>query len=156
MKSILLNLYQGNFPMHLEDKFLDLSSLETLGVIKDQLYFKLTIEKLSKDLFLAKGIILVTLEADCQTCFKKTLIKLDLETHVGIKDIKFENLDVRGALEIHYQDVERFNIKNLVYEEIYLNFPSTVTCCNIESNGESKKKNLKKTKPFQKIRDLIK
>ena len=36
-----------------------------------------SIEKFSKVLFLAKGNMSVTLESDCQTCFKKALIKLN-------------------------------------------------------------------------------
>ena len=110
----------------------------------------------SKDLFLAKGHISIAIEADCQTCFKKTLIKLNLETDVGIKDIKYENEDRKGPLELHYQDLENFNIKVLVSEEIYLNFPSIVTCCTIESNVKLEEKSLDRVRPFQKIRDLIK
>ena len=60
------------------------------------------------------------------------MIKLNLETDVGIKDIKYENVDQKGPLEVHYQDLENFNINDLVSEEIYLNFPSIVTCCTIE------------------------
>ena len=156
MKDDLLNLNEENFPIYLENKIIDLHGLESLGVVKDQIYFKLIIEKSSKDLFLVKGNISVTLESECQTCFKKTLTGLNIETDIGIKDNYFENLDKKGALEIHYQNLERFNIKNLLSEEIYLNFPSIVTCCNIENIGESEKKNINKTKPFQKIRDLIK
>ena len=156
MKHTLLNLNEGSFPIKLDKKFKGLHGLEDLGEIKDQITVKLIIEKLSKVLFLAKGNISVTLETDCQTCFKKTLIKLNLETDVGIKDIKYEKADKKGALEIHYQDLENFNIHDLISEEIYLNFPSIVTCCTIESNVKSEVKSLSKVRPFQKIRDLIK
>ena len=84
------------------------------------------------------------------------MIKLNLETNVGIKDIKYENVDKKEPLEVHYQDLENFNINDLVSEEIYLNFPSIVTCCTIESNDKSEEKSLNKIRPFQKIRDLIK
>ena len=133
-----------------------LNGLEELGQVKDHIIIKLIIEKFSKVLFLAKGNISVTFEADCQTCFKKTLIKLSLETDVGIKDIKYENVDEKGLLEVHYQDLENFNINDLISEEIYLNFPSIVTCCSIESNVKSEAKSFNKVRPFQKIRDLIK
>ena len=106
----------------------------------------------SEDLFLAKGIISVTFEADCQTCFKKSLIKLNLELNVGIKDIKYENLDKKGSLEVHYQDLGNFDINDLVSEEIYLNFPSIVTCCTTERSVNSEAKSLNKVRPFQKIR----
>ena len=156
MKHTLLNLNEGSFPIKLDKKLKDLSRLEGLGEIKDHIHVNLNIEKISKDLFLAKGHISIAIEADCQTCFKKTLIEIDLETDVGIKDIKYENVDEKGPLEVHYQDLENFNINDLISEEIYLNFPSIVTCCTIESNDKSEEKSLNKNRPFQKIRDLIK
>ena len=156
MKHTLLNLNEGSFPIKLDKKLKDLYGLEGLGEIKDHIHVNLNIEKISKDLFLAKGHISIAIEADCQTCFKKTLIEVDLETDVGIKDIKYENVDEKGPLEVHYQDLENFNINDLILEEIYLNFPSIVTCCTIESNDKSEEKSLNKIRPFQKIRDLIK
>ena len=156
MKHTLLNLNEGSFPIKLDKKLKDLYGLEGLGEIKDHINVKLIIEKFSKDLFIAKGHISIAIEADCQTCFKKTLIEIDLETDVGIKDIKYENVDEKGPLEVHYQDLENFNINDLILEEIYLNFPSIVTCCTIESNDKSEEKSLNKIRPFQKIRDLIK
>ena len=156
MKHTFLNLNEGSFPIKLDKNFKDLHGLEDLGEIKDHITVKLIIEMFSKDLFLAKGNISVTFESDCQTCFKKTLIKLSLETDIGIKDIKYENEDKKGPLEVHYQDLENFNINDLISEEIYLNFPSIVTCCSIESNKKSEVKSLNKVRPFQKIRDLIK
>lgn len=156
MKHTFLNLTEGSFPIKLDKKFKDLNGLEELGQVKDHIIVKLIIEKFSKVLFLAKGNISVTFEADCQTCFKKTLIKLSLETDVGIKDIKYENVDQKGPSEVHYQDLENFNINDLVSEEIYLNFPSIVTCCTLESNEKLEEKSPNKIRPFQKIRDLIK
>ena len=156
MKHTFLNLNEGSFPIKLDKKLKDSYGFEDLGEIKDHITVKLIIEIFSKDLFLVKGNISGTFEADCQTCFKKTLIKLNLETDVGIKDIKYENEDKKGPLEIHYQDLENFNINDLISEEIYLNFPSIVTCCTIESNDKLEEKNLNKIRPFQKIRDLIK
>ena len=156
MRHTLLNLNEGSFPIKLDNKFKDLHGLEDLGQVKDHVIVKLIIEKFSRVLFLAKGNISVAIEADCQTCFKKTLIKLSLETDVGIKDIKFENVDKKEPLEVHYQDLENFNINDLVYEEIYLNFPSIVTCCTIESNEKLEEKSFNKIRPFQKIRDLTK
>ena len=156
MKHNLLNLNEGSFPIKLYNKFKDLHGLEDLGQVKDHIIVKLIIEKFSRVLFLAKGNISVAIEADCQTCFKKTLIKLSLETDIGIKDIKYEYVDKKEPLEVHYQDLENFNINDLVSEEIYLNFPSIVTCCTIESNDKLEEKNLNRIRPFQKIRDLIK
>ena len=151
MKHTFLNLNEGSFPIKLDKRFKDLHSLEDLGQLKSHIIVKLIIEKFSRVLFLAKGNISVTLEADCQTCFKKTLIKLNLETDVGIKDIKYENSEKTGPLEVHYQDLENFNIKVLVSEEIYLNFPSIVTCCTIESNEKLQENRLNKLDLFKKL-----
>ena len=156
MKHTLLNLNEGSFPIKVDKKFINLHGLEAVGAIKDPISVKLSIERFSKVLFLAKGSVSVTLESDCQTCFKKTLIKLNFKTDVGIKDIRYENIDRKGPLDIHYQDLENFNIDGLISEEIYLNFPSIVTCCTIEGNEKIKGKSSNKIKPFQKIRDLMK
>jgi len=156
MKHTLLNLNEGSFPIQLDKESTELHGLEILGVIKDPIAVKLSIEKFSKVLFLAKGSMSVTLESDCQTCFKKTLIKLNFKIDVGIKDAKYENIDRKGPLDIHYQDLENFNINDLILEEIYLNFPSIVTCCTNEGNEKIEEKNFDKFKPFQKIRDLMK
>ena len=156
MDHTFLNLNEEIFPIKLNKKYKELRDLEGLGKINDHIIVELIIENFSEDLFLAKGIISVTFEADCQTCFKKNPITLNLETSVGIKDIKYENLDKKGPLEVHYQDLENFNINDLVSEEIHLNFPSIVTCCTIEGNEKSQRNDLNKIKPFQKIRDLIK
>lgn len=156
MKHTLLNLNEGSFPIQVDKKYTDLQGLEGLGAIKDPISVKLSIERFSKVLFLAKGSVSVTLESDCQTCFKKTLIKLNFKTDVGIKDIRYENIDRKGPLDIHYQDLENFNIDVLISEEIYLNFPSIVTCCTIEGNEKIEENSSNKIKPFQKIRDLMK
>ena len=156
MKHAFLNLNEGSFPIKLNKELKDIYDLERLGEIKDHINIKLIIEKFSKELFVVRGFISVSFEADCQTCFKKMLINLNLKTDVGIKDIKYENLDKKGPLEIHYQDLENFNINAFVSEEIYLNFPSIVTCCTIENKEKSEEMKLNKIKPFKKIRDLIK
>jgi len=156
MKHTRLNLNEGSFPIKLDKKFKGLHGLEDLGQVKDHIIVKLIIEKYSRVLFVAKGNISVAIEADCQICFKKTLIKLILKIDIGLKDIKYENVDKKELLEVHYQDLENFNINDLVFEEIYLNFPSIVTCCTRESNEKLEEKSFNKIRPFQKIRDLIK
>jgi len=156
MEHTFINLNEGSFPIKINKKYTNLSGLEVLGKIKENIHVELFIEKFSKDLFFAKGIISVVIEAECQTCFNKTLIKLNLVTDVGIKDIKYEKIDKKGPVEVHYQDLNIFNINELISEEIYLNFPSIVTCCSIEKSQNKEQKSLNKIKPFQKIRDLIK
>ena len=156
MKHNYLNLTEGSFPIKLSKVFKNLSGFEDLGEIKDHISTNITLEKFSKDHFRAKGNVVVTFKTYCQTCFKKTNLKLNIETEVEIKDIKYENVDESGPSEIHYQDLENFIIDDLVAEEIYLNFPSIVTCGNNHSNEQSNENSLNKVKPFQKIRDLIK
>jgi len=156
MEQTTLNLNEGSFPIEIKKTFKDLPRVKELGVIKDHINVKLAIEKFSKDLLLAKGIISATFEADCQTCFKKTLIKLNFKTNVGIKDNNYEIIDEPEPLEIHYQDLEKFILDDLISEEISLNFPSTVNCCSIESYKKLDIKTTNKIRPFQKIRDLIK
>ena len=73
MKHTLLNLNEGSFPIQVDKKYTDLQGLEGLGAIKDPISVKLRIERFSKVLFLAKGSVSVTLESDCQTCFKNQL-----------------------------------------------------------------------------------
>ena len=73
-----------------------------------------------------------------------------------LKDNKYQNLDQKGPLEVHYQNLEKFSINDLISEEIFLNFPSIVTCCTIENDKKFEEMSLNRIKPFQKIRDLIK
>lgn len=154
MENLILNLYEGRFPIKVNKNYKGISGLETLGKIEDYILVSLSIEKTADELFLARGHMEVKIKANCQKCFKKTLINLKVETNVGIKDIQFENIDKEGTLEIHYQDLEKFNLNDLITEEIYLNFPSIVICCAKETNEITDEENLNKIRPFKKIRDL--
>ena len=111
---------------------------------------------MSEDLFIVKGTTSVTFESECQRCFKNTDINLNLEIKVSVKDKKYQNLDKKGPLEVHYQDVDNFAIDTLIVEEIHLNYPSIVNCCGTDNSDEISDEDFKKVKPFKKIRDLIK
>ena len=156
MENNFLNLNEGSFPIKIKKKLKNLTNLDQLGEIKEDIKVNLEIERMSEDLFIVKGTVSVTFESDCQRCFKNTDINLNLEIKVSVKDKKYQNLDKKGSLEVHYQDVDNFAIDTLIVEEIHLNYPSIVNCCGTDNNDEISVVDLKKIKPFKKIRDLIK
>ena len=156
MENNFLNLNVGSFPIKIKKKLKNLTNLDQLGEIKEDIKVNLEIERMSEDLFIVKGTVSVTFESDCQRCFKNTDINLNLEIKVSVKDKKYQNLDKKGSLEVHYQDVDNFAIDTLIVEEIHLNYPSIVNCCGPDNNDEISDVDLKKIKPFKKIRDLIK
>ena len=153
--NIILDLNEGSFPIKIKKRIPNLSLIENLGSIEDEIDINIKIQKLQKSLFMSEGSIFLVMRSKCQKCFKSTKVKLDIDLRVGIKDKKHEVKDKKGPLDIHYQDLNFFDLEKLVAEEIHLNFPSIVICCNkkIEVDEESKKPQM--TRPFKKIRDLI-
>ena len=156
MKSHFLNLKEENFPFSIKKRLKNLSNIRQLGKIKDYIEVNLEIEKISKELFSTKGSVTVSIESECQRCFKKTDINLNLEIKVGIKDNNYIDSDEKELLEIHYQDLNKFDIDSLISEEINLNYPSVVICCDKDNIEPESTEIIKKTQPFKKIRDLIK
>ena len=73
-----------------------------------------------------------------------------------VKDKLEESLDQKILDDIHYQNLQSFNINTLVKEEIYLNFPSIFFCCTKKIEKGDNIIHEKKIKPFKKIKDLIK
>ena len=74
--------------------------------------------------------------------------------NLTIKDIKELHLDSSEQDQTHYQDLEYFNIDNLIEEELALIYPDIVKCdrsCLEKEDALMDEKNL----PFKKIRDLI-
>ena len=156
MENNFLNLNEGSFPIKIQKRLKNLTNLDQLGEIKEDIKVNLEIERMSEYLFFVKGTVSVSFESECQRCFKNTDINLNLKIKVSIKDKNYQNLDKKGPLEVHYQDVDNFDIDTLIAEEIHLNYPSTVNCCGPDNNDEISNEDLKKIKPFKKIRDLIK
>ena len=156
MKSHFINLKEESFPVSIKKRLKNLSNIRQLGKIKDYIEVNLEIEKLSKEHLSTKGSVSVSIESECQRCFKKTDINLNLEIKVGIKDNNYINLDEKELLEIHYQDLNKFDIDSLISEEINLNYPSVVICCDKDNIEPESTEIIKKTQPFKKIRDLIK
>tara|TARA_B100000686_G_scaffold152475_1_gene159704 strand:- start:5118 stop:5594 length:477 start_codon:yes stop_codon:yes gene_type:complete len=151
-----INLTEINSSLNFREEIVELDLLEKLGKIQEGIKVNAIIKKVSKDLFLAEGSILVTFMSECQKCFRQTKIELDLKLNVGIKDKSLENFDKKGPLDIHYQYLERFDINKLITEEIHLNFPSFVYCCSSEEVEQNTYKKKEIQRPFKKIRDLIK
>ena len=151
MENNFLNLSEGSFPIKIKKKLKNLTNLDQLGEIKEDIKVNLEIERMSEDLFFTKGFVLVTFESECQRCFKNTDINLNLEIKVSVKDKKYQNLDKKGPLEVHYQDVDNFAIDTLIVEEIHLNYPSIVYCCGIDGNDEMSDVDLKKLNPLKKL-----
>ena len=156
MKSHFINLKEENFPIRIKKRLKNLNNIRQLGKIKEYIEANLEIEKLSKEHFSTKGSVSVSIESECQRCFKKTDINLNLEIKVGIKDNNYIDSDEKELLEIHYQDLNKFDIDSLISEEINLNYPSVVICCDIDNIEPESNEIIKKTQPFKKIRDLIK
>ena len=152
----LLDLNEGSFPIVIKKSISNLPLIENLGVIEEEINIDIKILKLQETLFISEGNISLVIKSKCQKCFKSTLVKLDIDLNVGIKDKKYEAKDKKGPLDIHYQNLNLFDLEKLIAEEIHLNFPSIIVCCNKEIELDEDLKKPQMTRPFKKIRDLIK
>ena len=123
----ILNLNEGSFPIEMD---LNLSSIDVpnVGTLKDTLDIKLKISKLSLNLFKCDGYISSKFIDTCQYCLKNTEVQIDGYVDVTIKDIKELYADSSEQDQTHYQDLEYFNIDNLIEEELALLYPDIVKC----------------------------
>ena len=149
----ILNLNEGSFPIEMD---LNLNSIDVpdVGTLKDTLNIKLKISKLSLNLLKCDGYISAKFIDTCQYCLKNTEVLIDGSIDVTIKDIKELHADSSEQDQTHYQDLEYFNIDNLIEEELALIYPDIVKCdrkCLEKEETLIEEKNL----PFKKIRDLI-
>ena len=149
----ILNLNEGSFPIEMD---LNLNSIDVpdVGTLKDTLDIKLKISKLSLNLLKCDGYISAKFIDTCQNCLKDTEVLIDESVDVAIKDIKELHADSSEQDQTHYQDLEYFNIDNLIEEELALIYPDIVKCdrkCLGKKDMLIEEKNL----PFKKIRDLI-
>tara|TARA_Y100001960_G_scaffold319338_1_gene390507 strand:- start:471 stop:941 length:471 start_codon:yes stop_codon:yes gene_type:complete len=147
------NLREGSFPIKMELSFDD-TDLSQIGNIKESISAKIEISSISKDIFHFEGSIRSIFIDQCQTCLKETEVVLDLLSNLVIKDKKEMMEDGSSQDQTHYQDLEHFNIKQLIEEEISLNYPNIVKCIDECVKKESQIKE-EKNLPFKKIRDLI-
>ena len=149
----ILNLNEGSFPVEMD---LNLNSIDVpdVGTLKDTLDIKLKISKLSLNLLKCDGYISAKFIDTCQNCLRDTEVLIDGSVDVTIKDIRELHADSSEQDQTHYQDLEYFNIDNLIEEELALIYPDIVKCdskCLKKEDMLNEEKNL----PFKKIRDLI-
>ena len=148
----ILNLNEGSFPIEIN---LNLNSTDApdVGILKDTLNIKLKISKLSLNLFKCDGYICAKFIDTCQNCLKEIELLINSSVDVTIKDIKELHMDSSEQNQTHYQDLEYFDIVNLIEEELALIYPDFVKCdrkCLEQEDALIEEKNL----PFKKIRDL--
>ena len=149
----IFNLNEGSFPIEVH---LNLNSTDVpdVGILKDTLNIELKISKLSLNLLKCDGYLSAKFIDTCQNCLKDTEVIVNGSVNVTIKDIKELHADSSEQDQTHYQDLEYFNIDNLIEEELALIYPDIVKCdrnCLEKEDALIEEKNL----PFKKIRDLI-
>ena len=149
----IFNLREGSFPIKMNLTFEE-TSLKDIGKLKDSIQGKIKISLINKDLYRFEGSINTILINQCQSCLKDIEINLNFLSNLVIKDENSMMEDNSNQDQTHYQNLEYFNIKQLIEEEISLNYPNIVKCeeeCLEITPNIKKEKNL----PFKKIRDLI-
>jgi len=149
----LLNLNEGFFPIKLDFEQ-DSVEVPNIGDLSTKLRVKIEISKISKGILKCKGEIQGEFLDNCQKCLEKTTIKLDDTIDVVIKDIKEIYSDNSEEGEVHYQELEIFNLDTFLNEEIALLYPDFVKC-SIECQENNEVLKEEKNLPFKKIRDLI-
>ena len=134
----ILNLNEGSFPIEMD---LNLNSIDVpdVGTLKDTLDIKLKISKVSLNLLKCDGYINAKFIDTCQNCLKDTEVLIDGSVDVTIKDIKELHADSSEQDQTHYQDLEFFNIDNLIEEELALIYPDTVKETEVKENVKSAK-----------------
>ena len=147
------NLKEGSFPIKMDLNF-DHVDLQATGNLKDSINGHIEISLISKDLFRCKGSIDSVFFDKCQCCLKNLEINLSFTSNLVIKDETLMMEDDSNQDQTHYQNLEYFDIKQLIEEEISLNYPNIVKCDEECLEIEPIKKE-EKNLPFKKIRDLI-
>lgn len=149
----ILNLNEGSFPIELS-MVLDKLDIPNFGKLIGDLKFEAEINKISKNLYKCDGTISGYFSDQCQNCLNLTTVEISSLINVAIKDIAELHLDSSEQDQTHYQDLEYFNIKMLIEEEIVIAYPDIVKCdkdCLENTDIEHEEKNF----PFKKIRDLM-
>ena len=147
------NLKEGAFPIKMDFMFEDID-LQNIGLLKDSICGNIEISLISKDLFRCEGSINSVFIDNCQSCLRDIEVNLNFLCNLVIKDKALMMDDDSSQDQTHYQDLEYFDIKQLIQEEVSLNYPNIVKCgenCLEIKPLKKEEKNL----PFKKIRDLI-
>ena len=147
------NLKEGAFPIRMDLLFEDID-LENIGRLKDSVCGNIVISLISKDLFRCEGSIKTVFIDNCQSCLKDIEVSLNFKCNLVLKDETLMMDDDSNQDQTHYQNLEYFDVKQLIQEELSLNYPNIVKCeedCLEIKPIKKEEKNL----PFKKIRDLI-
>ena len=147
------NLREGAFPIKI-DLMLEDIDLQATGYLKDSIFGDIEISLISKDIFRCEGSINTEFIDKCQSCLNEIEVSLNFSSNLVIKDEGLMMDDDSNQDQTHYQDLEYFDIKQLIREEISLNYPNIVKCKEKCLEIESLKKE-EKNLPFKKIRDLM-
>ena len=148
-----LNLKEGTFPIKM-DLILEDIDLQSIGRLKESICGDIEISIISKDLYHCIGSINTVFIDKCQSCLKDIEVSLNFKCNLMIKDEELMMDDDSNQDQTHYQNLEYFDVKQLIQEELSLNYPNFVKCeedCLEIKPLKKEEKNL----PFKKIRDLI-
>ena len=148
-----INLKEGAFPIKM-DLMLKGVDLKNIGRIKDSISGKIEISLISKNLFRCEGSINTVFIDNCQSCLEEIEVNLNFFSNLVIKDESIMMDDDSSQDQTHYQNLEYFDIKQLIQEEVSLNYPNIVKC-EQECLENRPKIDQEKNLPFKKIRDLI-
>ena len=77
-------------PVLFEENISNFKLIESLGEIKEGLFFKLEITNPSKDIYLIKGRIVSVLKSQCQSCLLDTDIIINIDSITTIKDSELQ------------------------------------------------------------------
>tara|TARA_Y100000590_G_C15469764_1_gene919720 strand:- start:2 stop:472 length:471 start_codon:yes stop_codon:yes gene_type:complete len=149
----ILNLKEGAFPIKM-DLVLEDIDLKNIGRIKDLISGNIVISLISKDLFRCEGSISTVFIDNCQSCLEEIEVNLNFFCNLVIKDESIMMDDDSNQDQTHYQNIEYFDIKQLIQEEVSLNYPNIVRC-EVNCLGIKPSNTEEKNLPFKKIRDLI-
>ena len=148
-----INLKEGAFPIKMDLMLKDVD-LKKIGRIKDSISGKIEISLISKNLFRCEGSINTVFIDNCQSCLEEIEVNLNIFSNLVIKDESMMMDDDSNQDQTHYQNIEYFDIKQLIQEEVSLNYPNIVRCKENCLEIKPLKKE-EKNFPFKKIRDLI-
>ena len=149
----ILNLNEGSFPINISMEVVDIN-IPTIGNLKKNLIFEATINKISKGLYKCDGKVEGCFIDKCQNCLEETEISILSLIDSAIKDKSELHTDSSNQDQTHYQNLEYFDLKRFIEEEVAILYPDIVKCeqdCLVKNSQDREEKNL----PFKKIRDLI-
>ena len=95
---------------------LNLNSIDVpdIGILKDTLDVDLKISKLSLNLLKCDGYISAKFIDTCQNCLEDTEVLIEGSIDITLRDIKELHEDSSEQDQTHYQNLEFFNIDNLI------------------------------------------